>query len=600
MPEQSLNDRFLRVIESARDIIGLYDTDGTQLYVNGLGREYVEASAEDASADPFMRVHPHDRDRIRAEFAEIVRSGEPRRLEFRSQTRDGSIRLMESEANPVRDASGKVCAILGIARNVTEERRIRAALRATIETLFDQVPVGIAITDLEGHFVSLNRRMREMLGYGYEALLKLNIWDVTHPLDRPAIDVKLADLIAGRIDRFSMEKRYVGANGEVRWVTCSAAMVHPPLGGPKFTIEIADDITERKRINEALREREELLEAIFEHAPIGIAITDMDARYVRANRRFLQMLGYTEEELYRLTGWDVAYAGDIELNRKLREELFAGEREDYSWERRYVRKNGEVLWTGNTVALIRDGAGAPRYAIALVEDISQRKLDHAAIHATAERLQALTRRLVEVQEGERRDLARELHDRVGQTLTAMHINMDMIRTRLAEHDDPLIRSRNDDSIELIDAAFKAVENVMYELRPPMIDEHGLVAPLQWYARKFTERTGVRVEVRGDECWRCGPEVELALFRIAQEALNNVARHAQASNVAIDLREIGPDIVLTIEDDGVGFDRDADRTGEAGYGLVTMDERSEGVGGAFEAHSEKGRGTRITVRVPRRK
>jgi signal transduction histidine kinase len=236
----------------------------------------------------------------------------------------------------------------------------------------------------------------------------------------------------------------------------------------------------------------------------------------------------------------------------------------------------------------------------MVENLQQLQLAQDDLRASEESYRLLTRRMVGLQEQERRDIARELHDRVGQTLTAMRINMDMIRTRLADRDDALIRSRNDDSLELMESAFKAVENVMYDLRPPMIDEYGLIAPLQWYAKKFTDRTGIRVEVRGDENWRCGPEIELTLFRIAQEALNNVARHAQARRVAIELLEVGPDTVLTIEDDGVGFDLEAGKMGKAGYGIITMRERSEAVGGTFEAHSGKGKGTLITVRVPRRK
>jgi PAS domain S-box-containing protein len=352
-------------------------------------------------------------------------------------------------------------------------------------------------------------------------------------------------------------------------------------------------------VEEALREREELLSSIFEYAPIGVAITDRDARFVRVNPRFLRMLGYTGEELASLTGWDLIYEDDAETSRQLRDELWSGKREDFTWERRYVRKSGEVLWTQNTVSLTRGADGAPGYAIALVEDISQRKLADAAIHATAEKLHALTRRMVDLQESERRDIARELHDQVGQTLTAMRINMDMIRTRLKEHDDAVIRSRNEDSIELIDSAFKAVENVMYDLRPPMIDEYGLIAALQWRARKFMERTGIHVEIHGDDAWRNDPEVELALFRIAQEALHNVARHARARNVDIELHEDGPQILLTIEDDGVGFAADDRQEGRSGYGLITMRERSEAVGGRFQAYSAPGKGTRFTVRVPLR-
>jgi PAS domain S-box-containing protein len=598
--DRSLQDQFRQVTEFARDVIGLFDVHGNRLYVNKPGLDFFGTPEEiEQGADPFKHVHPEDRERIRTRFAEVVRTGEPGRFEVRALTRDGKVRVMESEATPVRDSSGRVIAVLGVARDVTENRRDEAALKATLATLFEQAPIGIAITDLEGHFLTINQRMKRILGYTEEDVSKRNIWEIVHSADRARIDGLWADLIGGRIDHFTAEKRIVRSDGEVRWVACNAALVRPPLGGPSFTIELADDITERKRVDEALREREELLEAIFEHAPIGIAITDMDARFLRVNPRYQRMLGYTEEELYRLTGWDVTYADDAETNRKLRDELFAGKLEDFSWEKRYIRKNGEVLWAQNTVTLIRDAGGAPRYAMALVEEITMRRLADAAIHATAGKLQALTRRLVELQETERRDIARELHDRVGQTLTAMRINMDMIRTHLAEHDDALIRQRNDDSLELIESAFKSVENVMYELRPPMIDETGLIAPLQWYAKKFAARTGIEVEVRGDESRRFRPDAELALFRIAQEALNNVARHALARRVALELHETGPHVVLTIEDDGVGFDRENEQAEKAGYGFITMRERAEAVGGEFEACSAKGKGTRITVKVPRK-
>ena len=120
----------------------------------------------------------------------------------------------------------------------------------------------------------------------------------------------------------------------------------------------------------------------------------------------------------------------------------------------------------------------------------------------------------------------------------MRINTDLVRARLDEHDDAVIRERNEDSLQLIESAVKAVNNVMYELRPPMLDEYGLIASLKWYATQFTERTGIPVDICGVEGWRRSPETEIALFRIVQEALTNVARHARARQVTIDVRAIG--------------------------------------------------------------
>ena len=234
----------------------------------------------------------------------------------------------------------------------------------------------------------------------------------------------------------------------------------------------------------------------------------------------------------------------------------------------------------------------------MIRNLEQLQLVEDDLRASQEGYRALTRRLVRLQDQERRDMARELHDRVGQNLTAMRINMDIIRTRLAQHDDSAIRARAEDSMQLIESTFKAVQNVMYDLRPPMLDEYGLGASLEWYAKEFTERTGIRVESFGAEDLRMSPDVEIALFRIAQEALNNVARHSQAKNVRIELRQREAETVFSIQDDGVGFDVERDRPARVGYGLVTMRERAEAAGGALSTSSEKGHGTRITVTVPR--
>jgi signal transduction histidine kinase len=234
----------------------------------------------------------------------------------------------------------------------------------------------------------------------------------------------------------------------------------------------------------------------------------------------------------------------------------------------------------------------------MITNLEQLEEAQDNLRASEANYRSLARRLVNLQEEERRDLARELHDRVGQSLTAMRINMELIRTRAGEQGDAQVRARAEDSIHLIESTFKSVQNVMYDLRPPMLDEYGLLPPLRWYARQFTERTGIRVEVRGGEDGPGNADVETALFRVAQEALTNVARHSQAKNVRIEIRSTPEEAVLTVEDDGIGFDRARERPGKAGYGLVTMRERAQAVGGTLETKSKKGRGTRITMKVPR--
>jgi two-component system sensor histidine kinase UhpB len=343
-----------------------------------------------------------------------------------------------------------------------------------------------------------------------------------------------------------------------------------------------------------LPRREGHLRLVIDTIPTMAWSLQPDGAVDFVNQRWLEYTGMSFEEAVE---GSIRIVHPDDLSRaveKWRVDMAAGRPgED---EMRLRRADGEYRWFLVRTVPLRNEKGHIVKWYGTSTDIEDRKRAADALHDTAGKLQALTRRLVELQEKERREIALELHDRVGQSLTAMRIDMDLIRTRLNERDDPLIRARNDDCLQLIESVFQAVRNVMYELRPPMLDDYGLVASLQWYAKQFTVRTGIGAEIRGVEGWRCGPEVEIALFRIAQEALNNVARHSRAKNVLIDLRGTAEEAVFTIEDDGAGLGRERGRVKKTGYGLATMRERAKAVGGTFEATSEKRRGTRITVKL----
>jgi signal transduction histidine kinase len=235
-----------------------------------------------------------------------------------------------------------------------------------------------------------------------------------------------------------------------------------------------------------------------------------------------------------------------------------------------------------------------------IMNITQRKLAEEELKVSAAQLQALSRRLVDAQETERRRFSRELHDLVGQNLTALSINLDILKSQLGGDANDALRSRLGDSGTLLESTTAAIENVMSELRPPMLDDYGLLSALQWYANDFSRRTRIDVKIQGDEHMaRLPPESEIALFRIAQEALNNVAKHARAESVDITLESRDAHTIMSIADDGVGFDSGggAKPRRRPGLGMVTMRERTQAIGGSFDMQAQAGRGTRITVAVP---
>jgi signal transduction histidine kinase len=233
---------------------------------------------------------------------------------------------------------------------------------------------------------------------------------------------------------------------------------------------------------------------------------------------------------------------------------------------------------------------------ALRHEMAERSAAHHHLQQSEARLRALSRQLVAVQEAERDRLSRELHDRVGQNLTALGINLDILRIALDSGERPELLARLQDSIALLDATVEAIENVMSELRPPMLDEYGLLPALEWYGREFSQRTGVEVGVSAtSHAERPAPDVEITLLRIVAEALNNVVKHAGATRVEIEIETSGEEYAMIVSDNGVGFDPDANP--RPGRGIRTMRQRAQALGGALEIRAMPGNGTTIIARIP---
>ncbi len=212
----------------------------------------------------------------------------------------------------------------------------------------------------------------------------------------------------------------------------------------------------------------------------------------------------------------------------------------------------------------------------------------------------LTARLAEAEELERHRIAQVLHDRVGQNLTALGINLNLIRAFVEKGDTKEVQSRIDDSLDLVDGTTDRIRSVMADLRPPMLDDYGLVPTLEWYGEKFSQRSGIKLAiVAASDFPRQSPRIENTFFRIAQEALNNAAKHAEAGHVTLSLSLDDEVVRMVISDDGVGFDpsysQEIDEE-KFGWGLLTMNERAEAVGANCQIESRPGEGTRVIIEV----
>jgi len=233
--------------------------------------------------------------------------------------------------------------------------------------------------------------------------------------------------------------------------------------------------------------------------------------------------------------------------------------------------------------------------VGAAQDITEHRQAEEELRESRERLQVLSRQLIAAQENERRHLANELHDEIGQTLTAISITLQAAQLVRGEP----AQSRLEEAIAIVDQAIEQVRHLSLDLRPPMLDGLGLEAALRWNVDQQTHRTGLAVFLDTNLGGRRLPaDLETACFRVAQEALTNVARHARARRVWIELQQQGSALILTVRDDGVGFDPRAARSQAVrggSFGLLGMQQRVDLLGGEFSIKSRPGQGTCVRAR-----
>jgi PAS domain S-box-containing protein len=350
----------------------------------------------------------------------------------------------------------------------------------------------------------------------------------------------------------------------------------------------------RRRAQDLVERERAFTDAMLESLPGVVYLYDQQRRFLRWNRNFVAVSGYNDEEIARMQPLDFFTGRDRErVDREIEVAFATGES---CVEAAFTAKDGttkDYFFTGKRLSF----NGVP-CLIGMGIDITVRKYAEAATEQYARRLQATSHRLLTVQEAERRTLARELHDAVGQELTALSLNLTIIDGSLPQEGLQKVHERLEDSQGLLEKTTSHLRNIMMELRPPGLDELGLLAALTEHVGQVARRSEVAVSISGAEPHpRLAPTEGIALFRIAQEALNNIVKHARASEACVSLRQNSQYVVLSVTDNGVGFDTAAKPImGGYGMGTTTMRERAEAIGARLELQSVPGEGTQVTVEL----
>ena len=517
---------------------------------------------------------------------------------------------LDITASPLLDASGKVTAVIEMVKDITERKRAEALVRESQEKYKNLVELSadiIYLSDKDGNQVFMNDQAFKVLEYSPEDVIGRPWSFLIHPDDRGTSAAVFTAMIEQQVDIFNFENRYVTKSGKVINVLHNVRILRNEQGEIVGTQGIARDITQRKQVEDRLK----LFSRAMEEATDGVQIVNLDGRIVYSNRAAEEMHGYAAGEL---TG---KHVNDMGMEREFSSRVIIPEIMQtgcWSGELMNVRKDGSQFPIWLSTALVKNDKGEHIAMIGIIRDITERRRAEVALRRSHVELEVLVHErtaelrmineqlsmfssyLQEAREKERTAIAREIHDELGQALTALKIDLSWLKKRLPKNQKTLLEKQASMS-ELVEATIQTVKKISTELRPGILDHLGLTAAIEWQAEEFQKRTGIPcgVSIMHEEIVP-DKDRSTTIFRIFQETLTNITRHAKATKVSVRLEKENNSLILEVSDNGKGI-TEKQLSDSKSLGLMGMRERAAYWGGHVNMKGVRNGGTTVIVHIP---
>ncbi len=479
-------------------------------------------------------------------------------------------------------------------RKKNEQRIEESELR--FRTLTKNAPVGIFETDADGITTYVNESWMQFTGMQFEEAMGEGWLDAVHVDDRK-------QLLKGWYDKSKMsepsssEYRLIDKAGKERWVAGNAVPLISDDGRITGYLGTVSDITDAKKYELVITNA---------HQKMDTLINTIDGIVWEANARTFQFT-YISKQAGEILGYPVEqwlndhqfWGNHIHPEDKSRAVDYCvtctREKKQHDFEYRMIAKDGSIVWLRDIVSVIVEN-DEPVQLRGIMIDISEQKEAQRVLQERTEELRELGTHLQNVREEERMHIAREIHDELGQQLTGLKMDVAWLMKKVDQH-DPAIKLKFDGMLKLIDGTVKSIRRISTELRPSVLDDLGLNAALEWLVDEFGERLTIEIEYKNsfnDE--HIAPEIAIGLFRILQESLTNIARHAGAAKATINIKKADDSVQLTVCDDGKGFNT-APKKNRQTFGLLGIKERVNKMKGDFKISSTPGNGTIVEVLIP---
>ncbi len=635
-PLQSLDE----LKRSEATFRAMFETSAVGIGIMGLDRKIMDANPsicrmfgltreEFIGKTPAIATYPQDYPKSTEEFQELLDGKRDYYWDERRYVRkNGEIFWAHVTMSVVRDETGTPLYMVGMVIDINEQKHIMAELQtseARFRAMFQNAGIGIALVGLDRRPLEVNDSLVRISGRTEAELLGTTGLFISHPDDVDIDKAELAKLVAGELNSYPVERRYIRTDGVPYWVRQTISAVRDQDGKLMYLVVLVEDIDQQKRDQETLRESEARFKAMFDNTSVGIALTGLDREIVQVNEAAARITGYPLDELTKINPVDLALPEDRHLADDALKDMISGKRDSMTVERRYKRKNGDIFWGRVTYSLVRGPDRQAMYLIGLIEDINEQKLAaqklaeqeaeyrrtlEQRVHERTLALEQTNLKLINEIEfrqkaeealankaaedaitAERTRLARDLHDAVTQTLFSASIIAEVL-PEIWEMDQDEARKTTEELRQLTRGALAEMRTLLLELRPAALTQARFPDLLKQLSEAVIGRARlpIQLDVKGD--YEMPPEVKVAFYRIAQESLNNVVKYSRASHVEIQLRQECCNVHLEVRDDGIGFDPAS--TKPTSLGMRIMRERAEAIHAHFKVNSAPGQGTTVSL------
>lgn len=520
--------------------------------------------------------------------------------DWRFFQKDGSVRYLDISVSLIGDAEGNIRNFGGIVRDVTERRQAEKALRISEEKyryLFEGIPVGLYQTTMDGRIIDANQACLQIFHCPSKDELLI------HDARKSYVDPKDGDLFRRQLIKNGYIKDYETRlwrwDGSIVWVSIIAHVIYDDLGNVSGIEGSIKDISERKEKEKQLQASETKYRGLAERCSDIVVLVEKTGSRVYWSPSSERILGYSRDELMdrrpeELMG-SAEYARMREYISRIIEKGGAAENLDG----RMVKKDGtEIIieWTATPVY-----HGQQLTGIQFVgRDITTRKKSEEALRKSHKELQSLAKHLESAREQERMTIAREVHDDLGQALTAIKFDLSWMKRHLPDGGADKLMGKIETATKMVNEAIQSVKSISTRLRPEILNDLGLEAAIEWYLDDFRKRTGIdcRSSIQSltfaSDCM-CD-QLCISVFRIFQEALTNVARHSRATEIFVKLKKSDGRIEFEVNDNGVGIN-ETYIDGSGAFGLVGIRERVNAFGGKMGISGSSEEGTTLKVVLP---